>query len=52
MLNELAIIGARHIRIVTEGTLLGTVFDQGAAPNLSIISDDAMQFYALPHALR
>jgi hypothetical protein len=50
-LHELAIINARHIRIVTEGALLGTVVDQEAAPDLAIISDDAEQFDVLTHAL-
>lgn len=50
-LHELAITDARHIRIVTEGALLGTVVDQGTAPNLAIISDDAGQFDVLTHAL-
>lgn len=49
-LHELAISDARHIRIATEGALLGTVVDQGTASDLAIISDDAEQFDVLPHA--
>jgi hypothetical protein len=51
MLYELAITDARHIRIVTEGALLGTVVDQGTAPDLAIISDGAGQFDILIHVL-
>lgn len=50
-LHELAISDARHIRIATEGALLGTVVDHGTAPDLAIISDEAGQFDVLTHAL-
>ena len=50
-LEALAITDARHVRIVTEGALLGTVVEQGVAPDLAILSDDAGQFDVLVHAL-
>ena len=50
-LEQLGIRDARHVRIVTEGALLGTVIEQGVAPDLAILSDDAGQFDVLVHAL-
>lgn len=50
-LKERAITDARHVRIATEGALLGTVIEQGVAPDLAILSDDAGQFDVLVHAL-
>lgn len=50
-LQELAITDERHVRIATEGALLGTVIEQGVAPDLAILSDDAGQFDVLVHAL-
>lgn len=59
-LEQLGISNARHVRIVTEGALLGTVIEQGVAPDLAILSDDAClcvarrqagQFNVLVHAL-
>ena len=41
----------RHVRIVTEGALLGSVLSHGINPNLVIMSDDAGQFNVLLHAL-
>jgi hypothetical protein len=41
----------RHIRILTEGALVGTLFRRGFNPNLVIVSDDAGQFNILLHAL-
>lgn len=40
-----------HIRIATEGSLLGSVLKYGFNPKLVIISDDAGQFNILLHAL-
>ena len=34
----------RHVRIATEGALLGSVLDHGVNPELAIMSDDAGQF--------
>jgi len=41
----------RHVRIATEGALLGSVLEHGVNPDLVIISDDAGQFDVLRHAL-
>lgn len=41
----------RHIRIATEGALLGSVLEHGINPRLVILSDDAGQFNILLHAL-
>lgn len=41
----------RHIRIATEGALLGSALDHGLNPQLAIVSDDAGQFNILCHAL-
>ena len=50
-LAKLNIINKRHIRIATEGALLGTLSANGFPPDLVIISDDAGQFNVLLHAL-
>jgi hypothetical protein len=50
-LQQLNISNKRHIRIATEGTLLGTLVAYGFPPDLVIISDDAGQFNVLLHAL-
>jgi hypothetical protein len=41
----------RHVRIATEGALLGSVLEHGFNRDLVIISDDAGQFNVLLHAL-
>ncbi len=41
----------RHVRIATEGALLGSVLAHGINPDLAIVSDDAGQFNVLLHAL-
>jgi hypothetical protein len=41
----------RHVRIATEGALLGSVLEHGINPQLAIVSDDAGQFDVLCHAL-
>lgn len=41
----------RHVRIATEGALLGAVRAHGIHPDLAIVSDDAGQFNVLLHAL-
>jgi hypothetical protein len=51
VLGELGITGQRHVRIATEGALLGSVLEHGVDPNLVIVSDDAGQFNVLRHAL-
>lgn len=50
-LEGLEITDERHVRIATEGGLLGSVFDHGLNPALVIMSDDAGQFNVLLHAL-
>ena len=50
-LRQLKIRNKRHIRIATEGALLGTLFACGFPPDLVILSDDAGQFNILLHAL-
>lgn len=49
-LQELGITSARHVRIVTEGALLGQVIAQGVSPDLVILSDGAEPFNLLAHA--
>ena len=41
----------RHIRIATEGALIGSIAEHGLAQNIVIISDDAGQFNVFLHGL-
>jgi len=50
-LQKLQIVNHRHIKIATEGALLGSVLHHGLPRNLVIVSDDAGQFHILIHAL-
>jgi hypothetical protein len=51
-LDGLGIKSERHIRIATEGALLGSIYAHGSInPDLVILSDDAGQFDVLLHAL-
>ncbi len=50
-LAELGIKDERHVRIATEGALLGSLLEKGFNPDLAIISDGAGQFAILLHAL-
>lgn len=52
-LKELGIIKKQHIRIATQGALLGGAIEGGLNPKLVILSDDAGQFNVplLMHAL-
>jgi hypothetical protein len=50
-LTAAAVTDERHVRIATEGALLGSVIAQGVSPELVIISDGAGQFDVLVHAL-
>lgn len=50
-LQELEIVNHRHIKIATEGALLGSVLHHGLPKSLVIVSDDAGQFNVLNHAL-
>ncbi|QEP45094.1 transposase [Ectothiorhodospiraceae bacterium BW-2] len=50
-LRKVGITNQRHIRIVTEGALLGGLVDLGFDTNIALISDDAGQFNLFYHAL-
>ncbi|TWI61926.1 transposase IS66 family protein [Desulfobotulus alkaliphilus] len=50
-LAALEITEKRHVRIATEGALIGSLIDQGLNMDLVIVSDDAGQFNVLKHAL-
>jgi hypothetical protein len=50
-LDRLGISKDRHVRIATEGALLGSVLHHGFSKDLVIVSDDAGQFNILLHAL-
>ena len=49
-LAELDMTSERHVRIATEGALLGGLIARGVAPNLGVLSDGAQQFFILLHA--
>jgi len=49
-LKELGITAERHVRIATEGALLGQLIEQGISADLVILSDGAPQFDVLVHA--
>jgi len=49
-LVELAITDPRHVRIATEGALLGGLVACGVAPDLGVVSDGAPQFAVFVHA--
>ncbi len=50
-LKELQIVNHRHIKIATEGALLGSAIHHGFPKSLVIVSDDAGQFHILNHSL-
>jgi hypothetical protein len=47
----LGITEPRHVRIATEGALLGCLLEYGSMRDMVIVSDDAGQFDVLRHAL-
>jgi hypothetical protein len=49
-LTELAITGERHVRIATEGALLGGLVANGVSPDMVTLSDGAQQFFVFVHA--
>jgi hypothetical protein len=49
-LRELGITGPRHVRIASEGALLGSLIAHGVSPELVILSDGAGQYDVLVHA--
>jgi len=50
-LETLGIINSRHVRIATEGALIGGILENDFNPNLAIMSDDAGQFNIFLHVL-
>jgi len=50
-LQGLEIVNHRHIKIATEGALLGSVLHHGVPKSLVVVSDDAGQFNILNHGL-
>ncbi len=49
-LGELSLTEALHVRLATEGALLGQLIEQGVSPDLVVLSDGAAQFDILVHA--
>jgi hypothetical protein len=49
-LADLRITDERHVRIATEGALLGGLIARGVSPALGVLSDGAPQFVILVHA--
>lgn len=49
-LRKLAITRKRHVRMATEGALLGSLIAHGVSPHLVVLSDGASQFDVLVHA--
>jgi hypothetical protein len=49
-LTELAISSDRHVRLASEGALLGGLIERGVSPALVVLSDGAPQFDLLVHA--
>ena len=49
-LTALGITDERHVRIATEGALLGGSIARGLSPDLAVLSDGAPQFVILVHA--
>lgn len=50
-LKELQIVNHRHVKIATEGALIGSILCNGLPRSLVILSDDAGQFNVFIHAL-
>ncbi|MCP3940569.1 MAG: hypothetical protein GY710_03695 [Desulfobacteraceae bacterium] len=51
LLKSLKIKSKNHIRIATEGVLVGSIINHGYNKNMAIISDDAGQFNVFLHGL-
>jgi hypothetical protein len=49
-LRRLGITGERHVRIASEGALLGSLIARGVSPGLVALSDGAGQYDVLAHA--
>ena len=50
-LAQNGIVKDRHVKIATEGVLIGSIIEHGISQHLVILSDDAGQFNVLLHAL-
>jgi hypothetical protein len=50
-LSAQQVIDPRHVRIATEGALLGSLIAHGVSPELTVLSDGAGQFDVFVHAL-
>jgi hypothetical protein len=50
-LAEQQVTDQRHVRIATEGALLGSLIAHGVSPELTVLSDGAGQFDVFVHAL-
>jgi len=50
-LKSMGFTKRRHIKIATEGALVGSILSHGFNINLAIVSDDAGQFNVFQHAL-
>lgn len=50
-LGEQQVADPRHVRIATEGALLGSLIAHGVSPELTVLSDGAGQFDVFVHAL-
>ncbi len=48
-LQEIGITSERHVRIASEGALLGSLIDHGVSAELGVVSDGAGQFDVLVH---
>jgi Transposase IS66 family len=48
-LQQLGITSERHVRVLTEGALLGGLVSRGVAPDLHVLSDGAGQFVLFVH---
>ena len=46
----MTITGERHVRIASEGALLGGLVERGVSPELVVLSDGAPQFVVFVHA--
>jgi hypothetical protein len=49
-LRRSGITGARHVRIASEGALVGSLIARGVSPGLVVLSDGAGQYDVLAHA--
>jgi hypothetical protein len=50
-LADNGIISNQHLKIATEGVLIGSIIEHGISKHIVIVSDDAGQFNVLLHAL-